>query len=285
MNEDLASTMINKFWSEHEDFHAKKGKYGNREHIFKNHVDIIGGRSHVWHKKESVRYTDLFGNFATRVCSKTLGIGSAERAWGDVKHLKTNKRSHLSGDRIKKQATIYGASCMFEAATKRDLPTKYEYDSSWKPNRYWTEDDGNLIYTLGNEGDQSGTILSAPKRTFNAWFEDWELDAVRKNDPVAEHKLLKKYGGLMWKDADCTTHTKYFISDSNSMKWFRLTKKGGGWAVIAYDQFYDANSSPEEKEKHSEPWEITDDLIDSIEEYYTIINPTSDILLVKNDKA
>ena len=31
--------------------------------------------------------------------------------------------------------------------------------------------------------------------------------------------------------------------------------------------------------------EITDDLIDSIEEYYTIINPTSDILLVKNNKA
>lgn len=273
--------MINKFWSEHEDFHDKKGKFGNREHIYKNHVDIISGRSHIWHKKESVRYTDLFGKFAARVCSKILGIGSAERAWGDVKHLKTNKRSHLSGDRIKKQATIYGASCMFEATTKREIPTKYEYDSSWKPSRYWTEDDGNLIYNYGDNVEDNDTTSSKPKRIFNAWVEDWEIGYIRNNDPVAEQKLLKKYGGLMWKDADCTTHQKFFLSSKESMKWFRLTKKGGGWCVIAYDQFYDENASIEEKEKHMEPWEITDDLISSIEEYYTLINPNQNIVVVK----
>jgi hypothetical protein len=35
------------------------------------------------------------GAFACIVCSKLLGIGSAERSWGGVKHLKTNKRSHI----------------------------------------------------------------------------------------------------------------------------------------------------------------------------------------------
>jgi hypothetical protein len=73
----------------------------------------------MWHKKESLCYTQAFGWFACRVTSKILGIGTVERSWGDVKHLKTNMRAHLSGDRVMKQGTIFGASCIKEATIKR----------------------------------------------------------------------------------------------------------------------------------------------------------------------
>jgi hypothetical protein len=245
-------------------------------------VDILGGRSHIWHKKESVRYTDLFGKFAARVCSKILGIGSAERAWGDVKHLKTNKRSHLSSDRVKKQATIFGASCMLQANMRRELPRTYQYDGTWKPVRYWTEDDYNVVYNMDDEEEEDEDEKNKSKRTFKAWIEDWETEAVRKNDPVAENQLLRKYGGLMWKDPDCKDFVKYFLADNNSMKWYRLTKNnGGGWALIAYDQFFDEKATKEEQEQHSEPWAITEDLISCIEEYYTILNPNSEVRIIK----
>lgn len=282
-DEEAVANQINKFWAEHDDFHAKKGKFGNRDYIFKNHVDILAGRSHIWHKKESVRYTDIFGQFAARVCSKILGIGSAERSWGDVKHLKTNKRSHLSADRVNKQATIFGASCMLEATMRREIPKTYEQDGTWKPIRLWTEDDYNVIYSKECDDDDDKTTGTGTKykRTFNAWIEDWEQEAVRKNDPVAEHLLLRKYGGLMWQDPDCKTHTKYFLSDSESMKWFRLTKLNGGWALIAYDQFYEQESSSQQKDNHMEPWAITEDLIGCIEEYYTVLHPNSDVVIIK----
>jgi hypothetical protein len=100
-DEDLIGNMINKFWNEFEDFQGKKGVYMDRPYIFKNHSDLLNNKSFLWHKKESERFTEYFGAFACRVCSKILGIGSAEQSWGDVKQLKDNKRSHLSGDRVK----------------------------------------------------------------------------------------------------------------------------------------------------------------------------------------
>jgi hypothetical protein len=66
-----------------------------------------------------LRFTSIFGQFACRVCSKIKGIGSAERSWGDVKHLKTNQRSHLSSRATKMQATIFGASCVQLARLKQ----------------------------------------------------------------------------------------------------------------------------------------------------------------------
>jgi hypothetical protein len=106
------------------------------------------------------------------------------------------------------------------------------------------------------------------------------LDSFGKNHPVSENQLLRKYGGLMWKDPD-STKTKYFLADNNNMKWYRLTKNnGGGWALIAYDQFYD-KATKEDQEQHMEPWMITEDLISCIEEYYTVLNPNSEVKIIK----
>ena len=78
--------LINQFWLEFDDFQAKnKGAFEHQEYIFVNHPDLINNRVHLWHKKQTYHYTEIFGDFACRVCSKVLGIGSAERSWGDVK--------------------------------------------------------------------------------------------------------------------------------------------------------------------------------------------------------
>jgi hypothetical protein len=100
-SEDKMGSLINSFWQEFEDFQSKTCPYANQEYIFRNHVDLSSGNIHFWHKKETLRFTIIFGRFACRVCSKILGIGSAEHSWGDVKHLKTNQQSHLSSRQLR----------------------------------------------------------------------------------------------------------------------------------------------------------------------------------------
>ena len=84
---------------------------------------------------------------------------------------------------------------MLEASMKRDIPKKYEYDSTWKPIRLWTEDDYNVVYSLeDDDDDDKTTAVSKFNRTFKAWLEDWETEALRKNDPVSEHLCCASMG-------------------------------------------------------------------------------------------
>jgi len=94
----LEAEMMNQFWSEYEAFNTKSYPY-DKEYIWKS-SDLSRGDSYLWHKKHSLAYTTYFGQFACHVTSKILGIGAAERNWGAVKHLKTNKRSHLSSEKV-----------------------------------------------------------------------------------------------------------------------------------------------------------------------------------------
>jgi hypothetical protein len=98
-------------------FHSKCGPYANRKHIWVSQ-DLTDGNSHLSHKNNSLRYTAILGKLACLVCSKSLGIGSTERSWGDVKHLKTDKRSKLSDVSTKIQSTIFGASCVEQSRIK-----------------------------------------------------------------------------------------------------------------------------------------------------------------------
>jgi hypothetical protein len=92
----------------------------------------------VWHKQNTLPYFPTLGKIGMLVCSKILGIGSAERNWGAVKHLKTNKRSHLSGEKIKMQATIFGHHCAEKARFKREASTTF---STAAPDQIWNEED------------------------------------------------------------------------------------------------------------------------------------------------
>lgn len=254
--------MINTFWSEFDEFQSKNGVYKNRQYIFKNHSDLLNSKSFIWHKKETERFTQFFGAFACRVCSKILGIGSAERSWGDVKQLKDNKRSHLSGDRVKKQATIYGRSCVELAKYRRAESYK---DVSTKPLKIWTDDDFKASTNEEHEL-QTNTINAPPQRIFKAYIEDWENTAITKKDVVNEAKLLKKYGGLSWMDPDDKNNV-LLRSDTKVLDWTRVCKKtGGGYCVRALEPDYDEND-PKKKENF-EPWLICDILINEIAHYY-----------------
>jgi hypothetical protein len=258
--------VINVFWEEHDQFHSKTGVFANRQHIW-NSEDIRNGNSHFWHKKNSLRYTTVFGRFACRVCAKILGIGSAERSWGDVKHLKTDKRSHLSGDRVKKQATIFGHSCIAKAEAARMYKgtecINNKSNNNISPFYFLNEkdydDEGYDIFTE----DSRRRVSEKPKRIFKNWCEDWELEARKKKCPINETKLLAKYGNLSWLDLD----TKLMCTSSMELSWTRRRGDGGGYCVTALDEGYDSDDP--NKSEHIEPWEITDDLRYCIASYYS----------------
>jgi hypothetical protein len=217
---------VDKFWTEHDDFQHKRGNW-NLPHRW-NVPDVAAGRSHLWHKKYSLKYSDVLGFVACRVTSKIAGIGSAERSWGDVKHLKSNKRSHLSGDSVEKQALIYSAAKCEEARIEQD---RKDMAGTGNHNKfgYWGDDD--VTFDLGLE--KFGVDLSElriqvePNRKFKCWIEDWELPLMNKNDSVAEAMLLEKYKGIVFFDLDNSiTYTIY----ERNLEY----KKGrsGGWCVL-----------------------------------------------------
>ena len=78
--------IIDKFWDEHKHFLNKTGPFANKGRWASK--DVAAGNSATWHEKYSEPQTVVLGKVGMRTCSKILGIGPAERGWGDVKHLK-----------------------------------------------------------------------------------------------------------------------------------------------------------------------------------------------------
>ena len=79
--------------------------------------DLYEDRSYFWNEKYYLTYKRIIGYVAYIVTSKLAGIGSDKRSWGDVKHLKSNKLSHLSSESVKMQAIIYSTEKCDEANT------------------------------------------------------------------------------------------------------------------------------------------------------------------------
>jgi hypothetical protein len=234
---EKSDAMLNKFWEEHAQFHSKSGPYADRDHIWKS-TDLERNRSHIWHMKNSLKFTEWFGRFACRVCSKILGIGSAERAWGDVKHIKKDNRAHLSGGATEKQATIYGRHCSEKAKFRQLGKTE-------TTQLFWEEEDFEHL-ALGKYGLERIELEGQKKtmRVFRAWFEEWEEAIFEKCDPVNNMKLVTKYGGLSWRDLD--NPVSIYTSDSYDMYFHKSRKKGErGYQVIGYESSYNEIDSPE----------------------------------------
>jgi hypothetical protein len=192
----------------------------------------------MWHMKNSLKFTDWLGRFACRVCSKILGIGSAERAWGDVKKIKTDRRAHLSATVTKMQATIYGRHCSEKAKLRR-------LGKAEATEAFWEEADFEHL-ALGKFGLQRIDFDGTKKtmRVFRAWFEDWEAEIYDHNDPVNNMKLVSKYGGLSWRDLD--SPTTVFTADLHDMYFHRSRKRGErGYQVIGYESSYDEIQNPD----------------------------------------
>ena len=84
-----------------------------------NATTALKGNSHEWHEQYSLHYTVVLGFVACRVCSKPLGNGACERSWGDVKSVKSGKKSHLSGSATEKRAILYTTAVLNEARIRR----------------------------------------------------------------------------------------------------------------------------------------------------------------------
>jgi hypothetical protein len=124
------------FWVEFKHWQKKTGPYANAARW--TTIDARTGKSHMWHEKYSLPYTDVLGVMACRYTSKQAGIGPCEHAWGDVKVMKSGKRCHLSGDSVEKQAVLYTTSRINEARVRR---AEMERIDAPGPNAMWGDDD------------------------------------------------------------------------------------------------------------------------------------------------
>ena len=101
------------FFTDLKKFRSKKNPYDNPSRW--NVPDVVEGRSYLWHDKYSSHHCKVLGFVACRSTSKRIGIGSAERSWGDVKHLKSGKRSHLSAKAVEQQSILYSTARITDA--------------------------------------------------------------------------------------------------------------------------------------------------------------------------
>ena len=102
---------VDLFWTEYNAFDNKIGSYDADEFIWKS-KDISDGNSHLWHQKYSLPFAKVLGFVACRVTSKVLGIVASERSWGDVKTIKSGKRSAISSDVSEKHSIVYTYACI-----------------------------------------------------------------------------------------------------------------------------------------------------------------------------
>ena len=130
------------FWDEFKQFQNKTGLFKEKSRW--NTADAVNGNSHLWHEKYSRPYTKVLGQVACIVTSKRLGIGSAERAWKDVKNIKSGTASHIKAERLEKQSIIYTTARMDEARVK----TEATENASGDREIAWNDDDTSFDLQL-----------------------------------------------------------------------------------------------------------------------------------------
>ena len=223
-SDDRIVELLATFREEYRLFSGRLNDYDDRSlWSTKHNKNLMAGRSHFWHQLHSLDCTKYLGRFACRVLSKIVGIGSAERNWKTVKHLKTGKRSHLTPERVKKAATVYANATVQEARA-------IDPHDPQSNTAMWDDDDLDEKFDCFLEGNQTG---AEQKRTFRCWYEEWEQSSRFANNPANEAKLLVKYGGIVFYDLDQKTDYKVL---KEKLHWERpSTKKGvrhGGFCLI-----------------------------------------------------
>lgn len=180
---------VDTFWREYEDFSRGVGIFSDIKVLLTLPTAKTVGKCHVWHMTNSLPKTSVFGHVAVHVCSKLLGIGCAERAWGDVKGIKSGKRSHLGGGTTEMQSIIYTSAKMSEARLRQVEMEKIDAEDD---DAMFGDDDINFDLGLAKYGVDL-IELQKPLRQFHAYVEEWELESRYINDPEHEAKLLQKY--------------------------------------------------------------------------------------------
>ena len=139
---------------------------------------------------------------ACRVKSKVLGIGAAECSWGDVKTIKSGKRSAISSDVSEKQSIVYTSACIESARIEQYQSDKQLYDNC--SSHTWNEEDYAFDHKLDKWGvDRLFSEHPEPvKRELRAYIEDWEKLSMKKDYQRYRTRLLSKYVGLSIYDID-----------------------------------------------------------------------------------
>ena len=92
-------TIVSIFWDEFRKFWARKDdNFGNPSRW--NVPEVRAVLSHIWHEKYVYPYTQVLGYITCRTTGMQNGIRAAERIWVDVKLIKDEKRSGISGESI-----------------------------------------------------------------------------------------------------------------------------------------------------------------------------------------
>ena len=220
----LPHEIIDTFWNEFKAFQNCTQPYHDMSRWASS--DCLSGKSYLWHEKYSLPYTVVLGFVGCRVTSKLCGIGPAERSWGGVKQIKDGVRSHMGAESTEKRSVIYVTAKIQESRMRQDQMEKFA--AATGNDTMFGEDDINFDLQLEKFGVDTN-ILKEPavQRIFRAWVEDWEQDARKHNDVVAEARLLQKYRGLVFHDPD--KDNGFCIYDQN-MEFRR--GRGNGWFVL-----------------------------------------------------
>ena len=267
-NTRAKNKLIDTFWKEFEWWQSKEGPFKGMDHIWGS-ADVLDNGIHWFHKKWTYRTTKVLGRLACLVSSKILGIGSAERAWGDVKHLKTDKRSHLGPDTIKMQATLHGAWCAEKSKIRRAAKNSNPTD----PVQAWEDEDMDALgldkFGINVTSFEQSTDVTG-KRIFRAWVEDWELAAMTKYDPTTEASLLAKHKSMFLLDQD--NDDEVLSIHPHDMGWAgdRGVKS---WCVRAIKEGFDLSLAKEDQDSSLwQHWIINTDLHDCIVAYHKANN-------------
>ncbi len=107
-----------------------------------------------------------------------------------MKQVKDGKRSHLSGESTEKRSILFVFSKISQAQIKCE---RMENLDATGHNAMFGDNDINFDLELESFGVEMGLLREpAVERVFWAWVEDWEEEAQKKNDCVAEAQLLAK---------------------------------------------------------------------------------------------
>ena len=136
----------------------------------------------MWHQKYSLPFTKVIGFVACRVTSKFLGIGATKRSWGDVKTIKSGKRSAVSSDVSEKQRVFYTSVCIESARIEQYQSDKQIYYNSSRHT--WNEEGDSFDHQLDKWGvDRAFSEHSEPvKRELRAYIEELGELLMKKDD-------------------------------------------------------------------------------------------------------
>lgn len=155
-----------------------------------------------------------------------------------MKHLKTDKRSSMGHESVKKQSVIFGAACM-ETADESQMKKDADLPEAYSPMA-WTDADFDSEFDMLSSIPRKKT---GPRRVVKCWTEDWEKERWRKQSAVSEQKFLTKYGGLDIFDVD---RQRMMHLDGEKLRHMS-TGKGRGYSLIAYSDDFDSDEEDEDK--------------------------------------